>query len=56
MIVWNVENEEEAIIICKAYIIRNNLDFDLEVKSIVEIKNMTDDKLYGITDIILTCN
>ena len=29
MVVWCVRNEEEAKIVCEAYIIRNNLKFEL---------------------------
>ena len=55
MVVWRVRNEE-AKIVCEAYIIRNDLEFELEVESIYEISGLTDSKLIGMTEFILACN
>lgn len=56
MVVWHVKDEEEAIIVAKACIIRKNFDFELEIESIVEIDGLTDSKMIGYDDAILANN
>lgn len=56
MVVWCVKNEEEAIIVAKACIIRKNFDFELDIESIVEINGLTDSKMIGYDDAILANN
>lgn len=56
MVVWCVKNEEEAIIVAKACIIRKNFDFKLDIESIVEINGLTDSKMIGYDDAILANN
>ncbi len=56
MVVWHVKDEEEAMIVAKACIIRKNFDFELEIESIVEIYGLTDSKMIGYDDAILANN
>ena len=56
MVVWRVKDEEEAIIVAKACIIRKNFDFELDIESIVEINGLTDSKMIGYDDAILANN
>lgn len=56
MVVWKVKDEEEAIIVAKACIIRKNFDFELDIESIVEINGLTDSKMIGYDDVILANN
>lgn len=56
MVVWCVKDEEEAIIVAKACIIRKNFDFELDIESIVEINGLTDSKMIGYDDAILANN
>ncbi len=56
MVVWCVKDEEEAIIVAKACIIRKNFDFELDIESIIEIDGLTDSKMIGYDDAILANN
>ena len=52
MVVWNVKDEEEAVIVAKAHIVRHDLDIEFEVESIEEIQSLTDPRLAGINPIL----
>ena len=52
MVIWNVKDEEEAIIVVKAHIIRHDLDIEFKVESIEEIQSLTDPRLAGINPIL----
>ena len=52
MITWNVKDEEEAVIVAKAHIIRHDLDIEFKVESIEEIQSLTDPRLTGINPIL----
>ena len=52
MVAWNVKDEEEAVIVAKAHIIRHDLDIKFEVELIEEIQSLTDPRLAGINPIL----
>ena len=52
MITSTVKDEEEAVIVSKAHIIRHDLDIEFEVESIEEIQSLTDPRLAGINPIL----
>ena len=52
MVAWNVKDEEEAVIVAKAHIIRHDLDIKFEVELIEEIQSLTDPRLAGFNPIL----